>query len=249
MAIDTIEDSLAEISPASSPERPESGSRAALALEIFDKWCQERVNAIHNNPPFPMPPGVYMHPDCRWQVAHLYGVESVLNTQEWKDLSMQALFEKVSLLKEWRYREQDMDKLIQRLQQMVEEVQIAWPERQKEVEAAKRKAEELKSAEEEQLIKSLSERVRVIKGSMNRGGPWHELLQELRLLVDDVEIEWTKCHGEGAASQGRPEPREVTGEPKLDDGQEEERIHKRILKAELMQRKMKQFNLSITDLS
>ncbi|KAF8863664.1 hypothetical protein BDZ45DRAFT_107445 [Acephala macrosclerotiorum] len=249
MTVDMIEDSLAEINPTSSPERPESGTRAALALEIFDKWCQERVNAIHNNPPFPLPPGVYMHPDCRWQVAHLYAVELVLNTQEWKDLSMQTLFKRVPLLKEWRYRDKDTGLLIQRLQQMVEDVRIAWPKRQKEAEATKRKAEEIKKAEEEQLINNLSERIRVIKGSVNRGGPWDELFQELRLLVDDVEVEWIKCQKrEEAASQRASEPREAAEEPKV-DAQGEERDLKRISKAELMQRKMKQFNLPITDVS
>lgn len=249
MVTDTMEDSLAEVNPTSSPERPESGSRAALALEIFDKWCQERVNATHNNPPFPMPPGVYMHPDCRWQVAHLYAVDTVLNTKDWKDLSIQTISERVPLLKEWRYWGQDKDMLIQRLQHLVEDVRIAWPERQKEVEAARRKAEELKNAEEERLIKNLSERVHMIKGSLNRDGPWDELLQELRLLVDDVEIEWTKSqNGEGVASRRASEPREVTEELKV-NGHEEARDHKRISKAELMHRKMKQFNLPITDLS
>lgn len=249
MGVDAMEDSLADINSKSSPERPENGSRAALALEIFDKWCQERVNAIHNNPPFPMPPGVYMHPDCRWQIAHLYAEETVLSTPGWKDLSTETLFERAPLLKEWRYRDQDMDKLIQRLQQLVEDVQIAWPERQKEVEAAKRKAEELKKAEEEKLIKNLSKRVCMMKSSMNQGGLWDELLQELRLLVDDVEVEWTRSQNrEVAAGQKAPELRRVSEEPKV-GVQEEEPNHQRILKAELMQRKMKQFNLPVMELS
>lgn len=264
------QDFPAENPTASPPSRPPPNSRASLALEIFDKWCVSRVNAIHNRPEngggFQLPPGLFMFPECRWGVASLYsrheiddthtedrgGNENRLSKKEWDNLSTESLYERVPLLKEWKYRESEGGGLVKRLKDLVGEVEVAWPERRREIEEARRKEEAAKRSEEEVMIKELLERVRSMQTSTSRGPSWDGLLLELRHLVDDVETGWRKSQKENQIAisttlRPRETPEQGRANQRVEDG--EVATPGRISKAEIMRRKMMELNLPVTHLS
>jgi Helicase conserved C-terminal domain/DEAD/DEAH box helicase len=107
------------------PKPAGKGSRAYLALEVFDKWACEQANSMFSNPHrrYNMPPDLFMPRHCRWQLASLFSSGRV-EKEFWDTLSIETLShkKKAPLLREWEYRDIAGEKLIKRLQALAKEV-------------------------------------------------------------------------------------------------------------------------------
>lgn len=113
--------------------KPTKGSRAFFAWKMIDDWCLENAKIVYNisERRFPVASSWFMDTECQYQIAALFPRKTDI-----LEHGISTLIEQVGLLKDWQYKDQYGEQLVEYLQSIISDVGSAYTNHKK----SKRKA-------------------------------------------------------------------------------------------------------------